>query len=533
MLAIRTALVFVLVSWWSVGYAAAVDVVVVCADGFREALQPWLKYRSDQGYEIRVISSGPTAADVRRDIQRVAAAGKLKAVVLVGDCRVAPDRPATAAVPAAYVRSQAISRFGGEREIATDNGYADLDGDHVPDVAVGRLSADSPDQLATIVRKIIAYETSADFGPWRRRINFVAGVGGFGGLIDGLIEQTTRMFLAGGIPAEYQTSMTHASWTSPYCPDPRKFSSTTVQRLNEGCLFWIYMGHGNPRRLDTLKVPDRKFPILTAADVPRLNCKSPAPVALFISCYAGACDADEDCLAEEMLSHERGPVAVVAGSRMTLPYAMAVLGTELMTECFQHKQPTLGEMLLRAKRRAAVDQPQDRRRQALDSLGRLFSTSSQEMADQRRDHLHLFNLIGDPLLRLHYPQPVQLEVPTTATPGSTIDVQGMAPIAGAATIELVVRRDRLTFTAPQRKQYKPNDQFLSEFDKVYRQANNSQLAVQQITIDKGEFHVALPIPATAAGRCHVRIYIQGQDDCAMGSAAVEVAADGVKVEGRR
>ncbi|NIP87174.1 MAG: hypothetical protein GTO03_17085 [Planctomycetales bacterium] len=49
------------------------------------------------------------------------------------------------------------------------------------------------------------------------------------------------------------------------------------------------------------------------------------------------------------------------------------------------------------------------------------------------------------------------------------------------------------------------------------------LAARHITLDKGEFQIALPIPATATGRCHVRIYIQGQDDCALGATAVEVA----------
>ncbi|NIP85183.1 MAG: hypothetical protein GTO03_06340, partial [Planctomycetales bacterium] len=474
MLAPRTAFLLLLVTCCPQVRATAADVVVVCPPRFRQALGPWLSYRRAEGYEIELIGGGPTAADVRRRVRRVAATGSLQAVVLVGDCDARPDDGSRESVPTTYVAADAIPRYGGEQEIATDNAYGDLDGDHIPDVAVGRLSVEDPQQLATIVRKIIAYETSQDFGPWRRQINLVAGGGGFGPLVDGLIEHTTRVFLAGGIPAAYHTSLTHASWTSPYCPDPRKFSQTTLERLNEGCLFWIYMGHGRPHALDHVNLPDRSFPILTTHDLARLACPSPGPVALFISCYAGAFDAPQACLAEQMVRHPRGPVAVVAGSRLTLPYAMAVLGAGLMTECFQSQRPTLGELLVRAKQRAAALQPPDARRAALDSLGRLFSGSREEMAGQRRDHLHLFNLVGDPLLRLYYPQPVRLEVPPTASPGETITVTGHTPLAGRATLELVVRRDRLTFSPPPRKTYQPQEKFLADFDEVYRQANDPQ-----------------------------------------------------------
>ena len=44
--------------------------------------------------------------------------------------------------------------------------------------------------------------------------------------------------------------MTYASLASPYCPDPRKFHDTTIGRFNEGCLFWVYIGHGHPTGLD-------------------------------------------------------------------------------------------------------------------------------------------------------------------------------------------------------------------------------------------------------------------------------------------
>ena len=136
--------------------------------------------------------------------------------------------------------------FGSEPEIATDNTFADLDGDGLPELAIGRLPADSKAEVERFVARVIEYEQ--DNSPnqqWRRNVNFVAGVGGFGGVIDNVIEQTTKQIITDLVPCDCQTSMTFGCWRSPYCPDPRRFSETAIRRFNEGCLFWVYIGHGS------------------------------------------------------------------------------------------------------------------------------------------------------------------------------------------------------------------------------------------------------------------------------------------------
>ena len=95
------------------------------------------------------------------------------------------------------------------------------------------------------------------------------------------------------------------------------------------------------------------MPIFEPGDAAELKCSSGAPIAMLLSCYAGAFDGTQECLAEEMLGAAGGPVAVIGGSRVTMPYAMAVLGNEMLVEYFQHKRPTLGEVLLYAKRKTA------------------------------------------------------------------------------------------------------------------------------------------------------------------------------------
>src|SRR5262249_50272186 len=145
--------------------------------------------------------------------------------------------------PTFYVPSKVTRYWGDPADIASDNPYADLDGDGIPELAIGRLTARTPAELQVMLNKILAYEDSRDFGPWRTRINFVAGEGGFGSVVDGLIETAAQRLIT-TLPATYEPTMTSACWRSNFCPGPSDFHSCCLNRLNEGCLFWVFMGHG-------------------------------------------------------------------------------------------------------------------------------------------------------------------------------------------------------------------------------------------------------------------------------------------------
>jgi len=499
------------------------DVLVVCPAELQPGLSAWLDHRHRQGHRVAVIDGRGGPEHVQRVIRRVAESGALRYVVLVGDAGPTSGEDAAEmrrCLPPFYANAEVVRRFGSEPEIATDSSFADLDGDRVPDLAVGRLTADTPAELARITGKILRYEQSRDFGLWRRRINFVAGVGGFGAVTDGVLEMTAREVIAECLPVEYSTTMTHASWRSPFCPAPDGFCNATLERLNEGCLFWVYMGHGNPLSLDEVRVPGGVHRILDRRDVARLRCDRGSPVAFMMACYTGAFDAPEDCLAEEMLRQEGGPVAILSGSRVTMPYGMAVLGMSLLGECFGQRRATLGEMVLHAKRTLAEEQPQDARRAALDLLATAISPAGSDLKLERLEHVELFNLLGDPLLRVPHPQAVHLDVPERLSPGDTLEIQGSSPLAGELLIELVARRDRLTFEPETRRRYDVSPQGRARFDGTYRRANDRRWTSQQGAVDKGPFRLQLDVPQEASGAAYVRAFLRGREDFASGGVPV-------------
>ncbi len=500
----------------------AADVAVVCPAAFRAELAPWIEHRVRQGHRLAIIDASRTLEEVRAQLGTLAKTGALKQIVLVGD--VPTGRPAVDGVATQYVRAKVNIQWGSEPEIASDHPYSDFDGDQVPDVGIGRLPANSPAELRDMVRKILDYENSTDYGQWRRRVNFVAGLGGFGAMADMALEAAAKKLITDGVPAGYSTSMTFGSWRSPYCPDPREFRRATLDRLNQGCLFWVYIGHGNRRNVDVMRVPGGAFPILADRDMPQLHCRSGSPVACFLACYAGAFDHPEDCLAEQMVCTPGGPVAVYAGSRVTMPYGMAVMGKCMLESCFgDEPAETLGEAVMRTKRRMMSTEDLSADRKALDTLAALISPAPADLAAERAEHMVLFNLLGDPLLRLPQPDRVQLDVPGRVPSGATITVRGLSDIAGQAVVELIVRRDRLTFKPPVRAQFEPTSAFLSRFNETYQKANDPRLVTTQLSIgSNGRFECDLNPPADAVGPCHIRVFVEGEAGCALGHCDLEV-----------
>ncbi|MEO8496193.1 MAG: C25 family cysteine peptidase, partial [Planctomycetota bacterium] len=348
-----------------------------------------------------------------------------------------------------------------------------------------------------------------------------------GAVADNVIETTTKKVLTEGIPASYETSMTYGSWRSPFCPDPRHFHQATVDRLNEGSLFWVYIGHGQRRFLDQVRTPGGFYHIFDTDDMPKVSCTNGSPIAIFLSCYAGSFDEVRDCLGEEMLRAEDGPVAVLCGSRVTMPYAMAVMGHELMNQYFVERRETLGELVMHAKRQMVRELKEEEHsakatRHLLDSIAAVISPAPELLDEERREHVQLFNLLGDPLLQLDHPQQVTFTAVEEAFAGSEIQVSGTTSINGRCTIELICRRDRLKNRFVARPQYDPRDEALADYTAVYAQANDRQWTTASFACQPGAFETTIQIPSEAQGPCNIRVFVEGEGSFGLGATGLYV-----------
>ena len=499
------------------------DVLVICPAEFQTALRPWIDYRTKQGHYVQVVQPALTPAGIKQQIRKSAARGPLKFVFLVGDAGNGRSNAAPT-VPVDYVTAKVNVLFGSEPEIATDNTFADLDADGLPDLAIGRLPADSKEEVKRFVTRVIEYEQ--DKSPdqtWRRNVNFVAGVGGFGSVIDNVIEQTTKQIITDLVPCDCRTSMTFGSWRSPYCPDPRRFSETAIGRFNEGCLFWIYIGHGSEHGLDPVCLPDQTHPILSNKNVNCVQCKNGSPIAIFLACYTGAADHEMDCLAETMIRQPHGPIAAICGSRMTMPYAMSLLSLEMCNEFFDGQTETLGELMQVAKQRMVVaDDSHNPYRDMIHAMGKLLSPQPQLLRQECLEHVQLIHLFGDPLLRIKRPEKIQLFVDDVVESGETVKISGVSPATGEMTVELVYRRDRFRKRPPYRREYDSSDEAFQAYQEVYENSHQLTCSSKKIFVGKGSFETEIPVPASAGGRCTIRCMLNSPHNFALGACPIEV-----------
>ena len=487
---------------------------------------PWIKHRESQGHGIIMIQPKQSSFELKRKIRELAKRYEIENLVLVGDCFAKKINPyhQPPVVPRGTVRAIVNVRYGSEPIICTDNVYADLDDDLVPELTVGRLSVDTALELRGVINKIINYEKNPPAGPWRRRMNLVAGVGGFGTVTDKVIESAARQLILNGIPEDFETKMTYASWRSPYCPDPRNFHQETLKSLNEGSLFWVYFGHGHIHRLDHVKTPISNFKILNIYDKHKLSAENGSPIAVLLACYTGAMDSIDDCLAEEMLEAPGGPVAVFAGSRITMPYAMAVLSHEMLGEAFTGNCKTLGKLILKAKQKLAEKKKgnRDTTRAAIEALAGIFSPNREMLTEERLEHVQLFNLLGDPLLRLPQSSSMGIDSPKTVVSGENVLITGNSPHSGRLLVELSFDRSKLPFRPKTRKEFEWSYEFLQRVQKEYRSANQKVVSRQAFDVNKGPFRVEISVPDNLKGKFQVRAFVENRQACAVGCCDLRV-----------
>ena len=543
-------------------------VLLVRPSGWQTALNAWKDYRSSE-YTFVEIDSKPRAAELQAEILRVAKGlpAPPAAILLCSDVaiEVAPKR--FEILTPGVVLNTAI-RLGEMTtdELCTDALYGDLDADGCPDVAVGRIPAKSPEELQRMLGRSIEYEAIGP-GPWNDTVHVTAGVGGFGFLADAAIETVTRRFLSEGIPQHYHLNVTVASCTSTYCPDPLALRDVYIDRINDqGGLFWVYIGHGNVVELDRFQVGQEWLPIGLPSDTAKFNCTRRPPIALMLACFTGAFDARVDCFSEHLLAQPNGPIAVIAGSRVTMPYGLSQLASEMINGCFRDRLPTLGEVVLQAKRRiwidddsnlntqsqsntslqantsepantpdsvnnsASANSAQDtqvvdirkRYRKIVTEMANALNPSNHDLTIERREHVRLMNLLGDPLLKLAYPLPMELKAQDKVIAGESLRVSGSSPIDGKLIVELALVRDRLPDGVSALASFRGTDQERQQMNQTYATSNQLVVERSEIVVQAGEFSIDIPIRAEARGRYVLSTYVYGQNSWGVASKKLTV-----------
>jgi hypothetical protein len=335
-------------SAWHAGGQGA-DLVILAHEAFLPSLAPLQALRQAQGYRVAVLdvqdvydefSFGVKSPTALHDFLRRAAsqwAPSPRFVLLVGDASVDPrnylglgeaDFVPTKLVDTAYL------------ETASDDWFADVNGDGVPEMAVGRLPVQTPEEAATVVAKLVDYAQAA--GPWRTSVLLVAD------RPDSFDFEAATAQVAAWLPATLTLQGLFVGQT-----DDATAGREILAGFTDGQGLVNYMGHGSTEvwRGGTLTSSEAR----TLTNGPRL------PVVVAMTCLNGFFhDLYTESLAEALLRAEAGgAVAVWASSGLTAPEGQAVMTAALYQRLFDGSRPTLGEAIRQAK--AAVSDPDLRR----------------------------------------------------------------------------------------------------------------------------------------------------------------------------
>lgn len=419
--------------------STAAEVIAVCPKPFRTALQSWVDHRTSQQLRVQVIDTNADANELRKAICAVAD-DTTRYVVLCGDSPTIGTRANLAReVPTAYLPTNVTAKWGSTPTFATDLTFGDFDSDGTPDAAVGRLPVQRESELQRLIQRIIAYEHSDDFGPWRGQVQLVGGIGGFGMMADAAIESVTRTVVTSVLPPETRTNVAYASPGHLFYPRGGSFTDAVVNQYARGARFWVYAGHGQVTALDNVPQTRDGIPVLDQTSIRRLArpAKS-APIALMLACYTGAIDASSDSLGERMMLTEGGPIAVFAGSRMTMPYGNTTAAVGLIKGVYEEKLPRLGDAWLSTLKQMRADDSKEKAtsRIMIDAVATMVSPAGTKLIDERHEHMGLYNLLGDPLLQMHHPYLATVDVPKGIDFGEALTLTVTSAVDGDLTLSV-------------------------------------------------------------------------------------------------
>jgi len=262
--------------------------LVVCADGFVDAVQPFVQWKRERGLAVEVAAAGDLGGTAEAIAAAVAAryfsAEGLGYVVLAGDAAEVPT-------------------FAGEYEGADDDTrYALVDGDDLyPDLFVSRVSARDEDELLTQLTKFISYERDPEpGGDW-----YPHGAG-----IASILGDPTDAERADGLRADL-LGFTYETVDRLY--EPAATGAAITAALEEGRSLVNYLGHGSGTSWSN--------PAFTVADIAGLTNGHRWPLILDVSCANGNFTRDE-CFAEAWLragtpDRPHGAIAMYSASTST------------------------------------------------------------------------------------------------------------------------------------------------------------------------------------------------------------------------
>lgn len=288
---------------------------------------------------------------------------------------------------------------------ASDDAMAKLiAGNNRVTVAIGRLPVNSPDEARSVVDKIMSYEASASFDPWRNRVLFVADDGMTSTKDEGSIHTNQAEVLAQSYtPSSVEKKKIYiVQFPTVNSSSGRRkpaANAAIIDAINRGSLVVNYTGHGNPQQWAHEAIFTREGSLPQLANADRLF------LLVAATCdFARYDNPAEQSAGEKLLTMSSGgAVGVVTASRAVYSFENSQFNNLLYTNLF------VRDSLGRSAR-----------------LGDAMFETKQMLFDTNDLKYHLF---ADPAMRLNLPpEAAVVDSINGSSPAGVVTVQALSRI---------------------------------------------------------------------------------------------------------
>lgn len=494
-----------------------VDYLIIAADGLSATATAFSDYRALRGYKTAIktvteILGNPTAETNASAVAKIKEAirgyydkrdtGRPFYVLIVGAAE--DTTPGTSGVvPIGFKLTGHV-----DPDTYSDNLYADMDGDDVPDLAIGRIPVRTNEHGLAVLEKVKTHENSYVLGEWNRRIAVYTGEGGFGVEIDTMIEAVARMVLE-DIPYDLDVSFAYNNPKSVYYYAP--FYDKVVDMLTDGAIVAVFVGHGGGE--------------LNVQDLEQIKVQHRSPVLAFFACQTGSIVGKNESEIEHLIRLPGAPMAALVSYVDSHPYGNAIMARELQSVLLKQRVATYGEVVRMMKVRSMTAEPGDTLRTLIDAFTK-GQIPEADMALIRTSHLYIYHLIGDPALQVRFPQgKVAITANASVQAGQTLAVSGTTTAVTDGQVKLSIVTTRSTVPSDLTPVDNPTIQanwptVQANYDKVMQRT----VSEQTVTVTSGSFSGSLPVPAgLEAGTYYVKAYAYGGNVDAIGVWTITVA----------
>ena len=268
--------------------AYPVHMIVITPENYISALQPWLDWKVQKGFDVNVYTTAQAGANynaIRTFIQNLYTTGVNQGstptfLVLVGDVAQIPNTTGT------------------QTQKVTDLYYGTVDNDYFPDMFYSRMSAENTNQLTAIVNKILQYEQYTMPDP--SYLNNVTLIAGWDSYWTNYVGAPTINYAT-----TYYYNTAHGFTTVNSHVNQSQYPGC-YNSLSTGIGFVNYTAHGNNQEWSQ--------PNLTNSGVNQLTNSNKYFLAMGNCCLSGNFGYGQPCFGEAMLRGENKAAYSYIGS---------------------------------------------------------------------------------------------------------------------------------------------------------------------------------------------------------------------------